>query len=375
MSFEREAGTSVRRRVRRRLERPGFSARSERRLEGILAALITIFSVGWIYTIQHAWRTGERPGFERVAMSPMSSDAPPEAAYLLDRAVRAFTGADLYRGLSGQVRVVVQEPDGTIELPEALPEGIQITFREIGAGAPPDSVGLPAPERPGAWNVLVHMRGAIRQVPDLTVLRMVPITERTGGRIGRYRIGEWPFERGGRPETPAYAPPRGLVEVTPENQDMYVSRHFRLRDFLTKGQDDIWPKYVLISPRLLDKLELTIDELERMGHPVRRVGIISGFRTPFYNVGGGDPRGRGALSRHMYGDAMDFFIDNNGDGRMDDLNGDGRVDMRDLQIVRDAAERVERRHPHLLGGIGLYRPTGAHGGFVHIDTRGTRARW
>jgi hypothetical protein len=49
--------------------------------------------------------------------------------------------------------------------------------------------------------------------------------------------------------------------------------------------------------------------------------------------------------------------------------------MRDLQIVKQAAERVERRHPHLLGGIGLYRPTGAHGGFVHIDTRGTRARW
>jgi uncharacterized protein YcbK (DUF882 family) len=375
MERERRQRTSVRRRVRRRLDTPGLPSRYERTLDGILAAVITIFAAGWIYTIYYSVRYDERPGFGRVGMSPMSRHAAPEAAYLLEAAVRTFTGADIYRGISGQVRVIVQEPDGTLELPEGLPEGIQITFREIGAGAPADSIGLPAPRRPGAWNVLVHMRGAIREVPDLTVLRKLPITERQQGRVGRYRVGEWPFERGGRPETPAYEPPRGLVEVTPENQDMHVSRHFRLRDFLTKGQDDIWPKYVLLSPRLLDKLELTIDELEAMGHPVRRVGIISGFRTPFYNMAGGDPRGRGALSRHMYGDAMDFFIDNTGDGRMDDLNGDGRVDMRDLQIVRDAAERVERRYPHLLGGIGLYRPTGAHGGFVHIDTRGTRARW
>jgi uncharacterized protein YcbK (DUF882 family) len=29
-----------------------------------------------------------------------------------------------------------------------------------------------------------------------------------------------------------------------------------------------------------------------------------------------------------------------------------------------------------VGGIGVYRPRpGAHSGFVHIDTRGTRARW
>jgi uncharacterized protein YcbK (DUF882 family) len=366
---------SRRQRLRRRLETPGVSARTERALDIALAAVLALFAGGWVFAIRDALREGARPGFERVAGAPFARDAAPEAAYLPHAAIRAFTDSDAYGGLSGQVRVIVQEPDGTIELPEDLPEGIQITFREIGADPAPGNVGLPRPDRPGIWNVLVHMRGAVQQVPDLRVLTMVPITERVSGRIGRYRIGEWPFEGGGRPETPAYLPPRGLIEVTPENQDMHVSRHFRLRDFLTKGQDDIWPKYVLLSPRLLDKLELTIDELEAMGHPVRRVGIISGFRTPFYNVAGGDPRGRGALSRHMYGDAMDFFIDNDGDGRMDDLNGDGRVDIRDLEIVRAAAERVERRHPHLLGGIGLYRPTGAHGGFVHIDTRGTRARW
>jgi uncharacterized protein YcbK (DUF882 family) len=28
-----------------------------------------------------------------------------------------------------------------------------------------------------------------------------------------------------------------------------------------------------------------------------------------------------------------------------------------------------------VGGIGIYPATSAHGPFVHIDARGTRARW
>jgi hypothetical protein len=360
-------------RLRARLEKPGLSARRTRLLDRAMLGLLVVFAMGWVWTIQDALRTGTRPGIERIAMNPLSPTAPPEAAYLIDATIQRFVGSDAYAGLSGQVRVMVQEPDGEILLPPDLPEGVEVTFREVGAAA--DAPAEVAPTRPGVWNVLVGARGALREVPDMLVLRMLPIDQRQGGAVGRYRVGEWPFERGGQPKTPAYAPPRGLVEVTPENQDMHVSRHFRLRDFLTKGQDNVWPKYVLISPRLLDKLELTIDELNATGTPVQRVGIISGFRTPFYNMAGGDPRGRGALSRHMYGDAMDFFIDNDGDGRMDDLNGDGRVDMEDLRVVLRAAESVERRHPHLIGGFGMYRATGAHGGFVHIDTRGYRARW
>jgi uncharacterized protein YcbK (DUF882 family) len=154
-----------------------------------------------------------------------------------------------------------------------------------------------------------------------------------------------------------------------------ISEHFQLRDFLTKGQENVWPKYVALSTTLLDKLELTIQELEQSGKPVQDVGVISGFRTPQYNAHGGETGGRGKLSRHMYGDAMDIYIDNDRNGRMDDLNGDGRVDIGDARVLAAAADRVERKYPVLIGGIGTYRPTGAHSGFVHIDTRGFRARW
>ena len=43
--------------------------------------------------------------------------------------------------------------------------------------------------------------------------------------------------------------PRGFIEVTLENQDFHVSEHFRLRDFLTKGQQNVWPKYLLVDPQ------------------------------------------------------------------------------------------------------------------------------
>jgi uncharacterized protein YcbK (DUF882 family) len=60
---------------------------------------------------------------------------------------------------------------------------------------------------------------------------------------------------------------------------------------------------------------------------------------------------------------------------MIDLNGDGRVDVRDARVLASAAERVEAAHPELVGGVGVYQATSAHGPFVHIDVRGQRARW
>jgi len=60
---------------------------------------------------------------------------------------------------------------------------------------------------------------------------------------------------------------------------------------------------------------------------------------------------------------------------MDDLNRDGRVNIRDARVIEAAVDRVERTHPALVGGCGVYTGNAAHGPFVHIDTRGYRARW
>jgi hypothetical protein len=210
--------------------------------------------------------------------------------------------------------------------------------------------------------------------PDLRVIPLIPFEAKKDGQIGSYRLGHWPFEKGGAPSD-AYANPPGFVEVTPENRDLRVSEHFTLGAFLTKDQATVWPKYLLLDAALVDKLELVIEELEAMGHEVEHLAIMSGFRTPSYNKNGGSTGGRASLSRHMYGDATDVYVDNNRDGWTDDVNRDGRVDVRDAEVVAEAAERAEARHPELVGGVGIYPATKAHGPFTHVDARGRRARW
>jgi hypothetical protein len=210
--------------------------------------------------------------------------------------------------------------------------------------------------------------------PRFAVITMRDFAEKLDGRIGSYRIGYWPAEQG-MAIGGTYGNPAGFIEVTPENAETPVSEHFRLRDFLTHDQEQTWPKYLVLREDLVDKLELVIAQLERQGHPVRHLSVMSGFRTPQYNATGGETGGRASLSRHMYGDAADVFVDNDGDGRMDDLNRDGRIDYRDAQVILSAAEQVERAHPDVAGGVGVYRATSSHGPFAHVDVRGNRARW
>jgi uncharacterized protein YcbK (DUF882 family) len=202
------------------------------------------------------------------------------------------------------------------------------------------------------------------------MITMRPFADKVAGRIGSYRIGVFPSERQNARNNPA-----GFLEVTTDNQNTRVSEHFQLRDFLTKDQATVWPKYLVLQEPLLDKLELVIDELRLMGVEVNRMRVMSGFRTPQYNAQGVGAGGRANNSRHQYGDAADVYIVNGTKDWMSDLNGDGRVDTKDAMVLAEAAERVERKYPELVGGIGIYKATSAHGPFVHIDTRGTRARW
>jgi uncharacterized protein YcbK (DUF882 family) len=194
-----------------------------------------------------------------------------------------------------------------------------------------------------------------------------------------YYVGNWPSEKTkvGPAQAPpgAYANPAGFIEVTQSNADTPVSEHFKLRDFLTHDQPNVWPKYLVLQQKLVDKLELVLADLAAHGVDVSGVHVMSGFRTPQYNATGGNPAGRADLSRHMYGDAADIYIDDNGDGQMDDLNHDGKISIADAKVISAAVDRVEAAHPELVGGAGVYTAAPGHGPFIHIDTRGYRARW
>lgn len=211
----------------------------------------------------------------------------------------------------------------------------------------------------------------------VVLLALLPFSAKRGAVLDGYRIGFWPGERSRRRGTvaPATPLPQGFIEVTPATAATAISAHFTLADFLTHDQSTVWPKYLVLEPRLIDKLELIADELAARGLP-SAITVMSGFRTPQYNARGAGRRGgRAKDSRHMYGDAADIFVDADGDGRMDDLDGDGRSTQADARLLLTIAESVEATHPELTGGLSAYKPTRAHGSFLHVDTRGTPARW
>ena len=199
-----------------------------------------------------------------------------------------------------------------------------------------------------------------------------PFGEKRGDVLQGYKLGKWPSERWMMGQR--YENPFGFIEVTPANAGLRLSEHFVLADFLTHDQHDVWPKFVVLQESLIDKLELVLADLASRGVRTDKVRVLSGFRAPYYNdriVSEGAAR----ASRHQYGDAADISIDANGDGRMDDLNRDGRLDLRDTQEILRSVERVEKLHPSLVGGLGLYHAMGASGPFAHVDVRGLSARW
>jgi hypothetical protein len=280
--------------------------------------------------------------------------------------------------------VIFTDPLRRVDLPivwtQAPPAGLQYSWVPVDGtqpralpGAGPVAAGFTAPPEQGAWKLQLTADGFTQRVDELTVVTRVPFSQKRDGWLNGYYIGRYVAEDGSR--GPMYEPPSGFVEVTPFNQDMPVSAHFRLRNFLTKNQFDVWPKYLALDLRLIDKLELTIQELNAMGVRAENLAVMSGYRTPAYNLEGVGEGGRALLSRHTYGDASDVWVDNDMDGYVDDLNGDGRRDTRDILVMLRAVERVERRYPELMGGAGVYTGNGAHGPFIHIDARGYRARW
>jgi hypothetical protein len=226
-----------------------------------------------------------------------------------------------------------------------------------------------APPAPGLYPIQVIAPDGNDSV-TLQAFVVVPYDRLQGELLNGYRIGRYPEKplRG----LGGYGPPAGFVEVTRENEDVLVSPHFRLKQFLCK-QPAGSRKYVVLNERLLLALEYVLERVNEAGYRATTFHVMSGYRTPAYNRSLGNVR----YSQHQWGAAADIFIDQNGDGVMDDLNGDGRSDIRDADVlyrlIDAAAARPEAQG--LIGGIGKYRSTAAHGPFVHVDVRDRKARW
>ena len=284
----------------------------------------------------------------------------------------AGLGGDAF-GKSGGVNVRFALPNDTVTYPvQVAParrpvayEWVRLDNSAMAVGRPRALVGttLVAPADPGFYH-LALVSGDVRRVLDGPTLAVkVPFARKLGSMLNGYRIGTYRSERRGGD----HDRPDGFVEITADKVDLPLTKHFRLGDFLTHDAQESWPRYAAVSPKLLDKLELVLAEIARVNgrDPAMSVSVEmnSGFRTPLHNR---RVRRAAGDSRHQYGDAADVKID---------ANFDGRFTARDARLVALAAEMVERRHPELAGGIGLYTSRRYGTPYVHIDTRGTKARW
>lgn len=357
--------------------RAGVSMRGERVFDVVGGVVLVVLATAWMWSIAASggasWQRSERgvawpPSAASTLTAALTNSDAPSAAFLTDAALDAVARS---RGVSGKLRASIAPSSQPIRA-DTLPPGASVLYTRGG-----DSAGAArtAPRGAGVWGLALAIGDAIRPVANFSLITLHPFAEKQNGRLGLYYIGRWPGERRRAPRPPIYAKPQGFIEVTADNQDTRLSEHFTLRDFLTHDQPDVWPKYMVLQMKLIDKLELVLTDLQEHGVNPGGVRVMSGFRTPQYNARGGNPQGRAALSRHMYGDAADIFIDNDGTGQMNDLNHDGRISIEDARVILAAVDRVEAAHPELVGGTGVYTAAAGHGPFIHIDTRGYRARW
>jgi hypothetical protein len=204
----------------------------------------------------------------------------------------------------------------------------------------------------------------------VTIFVMVPLSNMKGESLNGYRIGSYPEE--GYKGKSNYKKPQGMIEVMEENKDVFITPHFQLKQFLCK-QESEWPKYLILNPKLLVKLEFLVSELNKEGIKAKTLFVMSGYRTPYYNKSIGNVKN----SRHVYGDAADIYVDENHNGIIDDLDHDGRHSMADAEVLHKIISRYDNDpdNEHLIGGLGKYNKNSAHTYFIHVDTRGYKARW
>lgn len=258
-------------------------------------------------------------------------------------------------------------PGATLEIiskGDLVLTGTGIEFRRVS-----DSVwtGL-SPKQPGAY--LAYLTNSVGGIMNINIMVLTPMTQAQGEYLNGYRIGTYPAKplNGNK----IYDRPDGLFEVSQSLLDLNLTPHFKLSQFVCK-QASGYPKYLIIREKLLLKLEYLLEETNNAGYPIETFGFVSGYRTPFYNKSIKNVQ----YSRHVYGGAADIIVDMDQDGFMDDLNKDGRIDEQDVAIFHGLVDAQYElpAYKEFRGGLGFYKKNGVHKGFIHVDVRGTKARW
>jgi len=263
---------------------------------------------------------------------------------------------------------VVPQAENTLKIGALAAEKVIRTPKGFDVRVRNGAVVAQAKDRDAAGYAKVRMGG---RTITITLVTVVPYSKLRNGKLDGYRVGEYnavPLKG-----LAQYERPKGFIRLSDRNDDLWLSDHYRMRDFQCKL--DGTTKYLIVRTDALVKLEILQHELEtRHGLRFDKFTIMSGYRTPYYNAKVGNET---SYSRHLYGDAMDVYIDRDRNGKMDDVNRDGRIDTADARFLLRVAEKIDESEEWgwLKGGAGVYHANAAHGPYIHVDARGYVARW
>jgi uncharacterized protein YcbK (DUF882 family) len=128
-----------------------------------------------------------------------------------------------------------------------------------------------------------------------------------------------------------------------QKTNLQVTANFNMSEM--EFYDTVPPQLVANAVELLKNLQVIRDECGKS------IKIISGYRSPERNkdVGGA------SMSQHMFANAADIQISGMSPKQMADL-----------------VEKLIGQKMIKEGGLGIYP---REGGWIHYDTRGTKARW
>lgn len=230
-----------------------------------------------------------------------------------------------------------------------------------------------APAKSGHYQVRLHKKNSNSKNDKIliNVFVLTPYTEKQGEYLQNFRIGNYPQIPNAKKSN--YANPKGFLKIEKSMLDLNLSPHFKLKQFVT-NQSQSFPQFIVIKEKLLLKLEYFLEEVNKAGYSADTFGIISVYRSPYFNKKIGN---KTALSRHIYGDAADIYLDNQANDLMDDINQDGQSDLKDAKILYDLALAFDQKEKfkNLQGGLSSYEANGVRGPFIHIDTRGFHVSW
>jgi uncharacterized protein YcbK (DUF882 family) len=307
-----------------------------------------------------------------AAYEPSSELLAGSAASTAAASVPVVQAHDNAKGISREVRMRFVRAGERVDFPLAVRGStLGFTYQWVKVGSsesgdvarPLDSDTLLAPLEAGFYELVVTRSGIAQRLSEPRLAVLVPFELKLGSSLNGYQIGRYPAEWSHNEQAER---PAGFAEVHEDQLDLPLTRHLKLRDFITHDSQTIWPRYVAIDPRVLDKMELVLVELARRRGEERidfEIEVHSGFRTPLHNSG---VEGSARDSRHLYGDAADVAID---------ADGDGKLTIFDAYRVESAVDWVERMHPELAGGLGVYSSRRFATPYCHIDARGERKRW